>query len=101
MLRPQQVIDGLHGVEGSEGHFHEDGAPVAHGAVPQTGQLKCLQLLAPFRLGRDEASGLVNEVGEVERLAFVVLHRTDQVHGIEVGALREHLHVFLIVGVYL
>ena len=42
----EQVVDGLHGVERREGNFHEDGVPVAHGAVPEAGELHGAQLAA-------------------------------------------------------
>ena len=50
MLRTEQVVDGLHGVEGLDGHFYKHRVPVAHGAIPQTGQLKSLQLAAVLAL---------------------------------------------------
>ena len=101
MLLTQQVVNGLDGVERSKRYFDEAGVPVAHGTVPQTRQFKSLQFLAVLRLRRDEASGAVNEVGQVERLALIVFHCTDQVYRVEVGSLCEHLHVFLVVLVYL
>ena len=36
MLVAQKVVDGLHWIEGAEGHFDEDGRPVAHGSIPKT-----------------------------------------------------------------
>ena len=36
VLVAQQVVDGLYRVEGAEGNLYEDGAPVAHGAVPES-----------------------------------------------------------------
>jgi hypothetical protein len=36
MLFAEQIIDRLNGIEGAEGHFNEDGAPVAHGTIPKT-----------------------------------------------------------------
>ena len=98
MLFAQQVVDGLHGIEGAERHFHEDGVPVAHGSIPQAGQLQGFQLLAVLALAADEPRGLVNKVGQVERTALVVLDSTDEVDGIEVGALGEHT---LVLGIAL
>ena len=46
LLFALQVVDGLHGVECADGHFHEVGVPVAHGSVPQSGQL----VFFPIRL---------------------------------------------------
>ena len=39
LLFALQLVDGLHRVECADGHFHEVGVPVAHGSVPQSGQL--------------------------------------------------------------
>ena len=36
----QEVVDGLDGVEGLDGHLDEDGVPVAHGSVPKAGELQ-------------------------------------------------------------
>ena len=35
MLRAEEVVHRFHGIERGEGHFYEDGVPVAHCAVPQ------------------------------------------------------------------
>ena len=56
MLWTQQVVDSLHGVERRERNLHHDGAPVAHSAIPQSGQLKSKQGTSVFTLVRDEAS---------------------------------------------
>ena len=101
VLWAQEVVDGLHGIEGGEGHFDHQGAPVAHGAVPKTRQLECSELFAVLALAGYEAGGWVNVIGQVELLAFVVPHGTDEVNGIEVSALGEHLHVGFVVLVYL
>ena len=42
----EEVVDGLHGVEGADGHFNEDGVPVGHGAVPQAGELEGAEVAA-------------------------------------------------------
>ena len=99
MLVAQQVIHRLHGVERAEGHFDEHGAPVAHRAVPQAGQLKGLEFLAGLRLRGDESRGLVDEIRQVEGPALVVLDGAYQVDGVEVSALCEHLHVGLVISV--
>jgi len=44
VLRAEEVVDGLDGVEGGEGNLYEDGVPVTHGAVPETGKFKGLEL---------------------------------------------------------
>ena len=97
----QEVVDGLHGVEGRERHLHEHRVPVAHGAVPQSGQLEGFQRLAVFRLAADESCLRVHILAQVERLALVVFRGAHQVDGVEVGAAGEHLGVGLVVLVYL
>ena len=42
----KEVVDGLDGVECRGGDFDEDCRPVAHGAVPQTGELESLKFAA-------------------------------------------------------
>ena len=44
VLGTEQVIHRLDGIEGGEGNLHEKGVPVTHGAVPQSGKLKSLEL---------------------------------------------------------
>ena len=36
MLVAKEIVDGLHRIECAEGNLYEDGAPVAHGTIPQT-----------------------------------------------------------------
>lgn len=97
MLFSKQVVNCLNGIESSDGHFHEDGVPVAHGTIPETGKLECLQFLAVLALRADEARVLVNEVGELEVVAILVLCGAYKVNGIEVSAVLEHLHILSVV----
>ncbi len=85
VLLAQKVVDRLHGIEGAQRHFHEDGVPVAHGTIPETGQLKSLQLLATLRLRGDEAGGLVDELWQIEGIALIVAHGADEIDGVEVS----------------
>ena len=101
MLRTKQIVDGLNGIEGRKRHFHHDGTPVAHRSIPKARQLQSFQFLAIFALVGDEASCRVNEVGQIELLSLIVSNCADEVNGIEVSALREHLHVLGIVLVNL
>lgn len=50
MLFSKQVVNCLNGIESSDGHFHEDGVPVAHGTIPETRKLERFQLLAVLAL---------------------------------------------------
>ena len=79
MLVAQEIVDRLDGIEGAEGNLYEDGAPVAHSAVPKTWEFEGLEFLTGFRLGRYEASGLIDELRQVEGLSLVVLHGTDEI----------------------
>ena len=63
MLLAKEVVDGLHGVERAKGNLYEDGVPVAHGTIPQSGQFESLELLAILALAADESCGLVHELG--------------------------------------
>ena len=53
MFRSKQVVDRLDRVESFDRHLYEDRIPVAHRAVPQSGQLKCLELTPILTLLRD------------------------------------------------
>ena len=63
MSLTQQVVDGLDRIESRQGHFHEDGVPVAHGSIPQTGQLQGFELTAILALAADEACVVVDVIG--------------------------------------
>ena len=97
MLWTQQVVDGLHRVEGGERHFHKDCVPVAHGAIPKTWKFESLEFFSVLALVGYKASVLIDKLGEVELLALVILHGADEVNGIEVGAVVEHVEVFGVV----
>ena len=99
MLFAIKVIDGLHGIERFEGYFHEHGAPVAHCAVPKSGQFKCLEFLAVLALVGDEACLRIHVVGQMEGLAVMVLDGADEVNGVEVGSLFEHGFLFSVVHI--
>ena len=43
MLVAEKVVDGLDGIEGSQGNLNENGRPVAHGTIPKSGQLESLE----------------------------------------------------------
>ena len=54
MLLAEEVVDGLDGVEGGYGYLNEEGDPVGHGSVPETGELLRLECLGTFALLADE-----------------------------------------------
>ena len=85
MLLTEEVIDGLHRIERAERYFHKDGVPVAHGAVPQTGEFESLQVFAILRFVGDEAGIGVYILGQVKLDALVVANGTNQVYAIEMG----------------
>lgn len=79
----EQVVDGLHGVEGLDGYLGEDGDPVGHGTVPEAGQLLRLQGLCALAFLADEAGHGVDVFAQVEVAAVVVLGAADEVYGVE------------------
>jgi hypothetical protein len=72
-LFPEEVVDGLDWVKGGKGYFDEEGVPVCHGAVPETGKLLGLEGDGPFGLFANEAGVGVDIFAEVEIAAVVVL----------------------------
>ena len=90
MLLAEEVIDGLHRIERAEGYFHKDGVPVAHGAVPQTGEFESLQVFAILRFVGDKAGIGVYILGQVLLVALVVEYGGNQVFWIEMGFFLKH-----------
>ena len=86
MLWTQEVVHRLYWVEGFDWHFHKHGNPVAHRAVPQSWQLKCLDVNAIFRLHANQASVKVNKFLQIEFLALIVFQIAHQIPRIEVCA---------------
>ena len=89
MLFAEQVVDGFDGIEGGKRNLDEEGDPVGHGAVPQSGELLRFENGGAFALLADKASGGVDELTEVEVTAAVVLGGADKVDGVEVGGAGE------------
>ena len=50
MLVAEQIVNGLHWVECAQRNFYEYGVPVAHRTIPETWQLKCLEILTVLAL---------------------------------------------------
>ena len=69
----EEVVDGLDGIEGGDGDLDEEGDPVGHGAVPESGELLRLEGERSFRLFTDESGFGVDVVSEVEIASAVVL----------------------------
>ena len=46
MLVAQEIVHGLHRIECTQGYFNEDGVPITHGTVTQTGKFERLQRAA-------------------------------------------------------
>ena len=99
VLLAQQVVDGLHRIEGAQWHFYEDGIPIAHSTIPKAWQLECFQFLTALRLVRDEASCFIYVIHQVEFIALLVAYGTYQIYWIEVCTLFEHLFLFRVVHV--
>ena len=85
MLLAEEVVHCLNGVERGDRHFDEDGVPLGHSSVPQSGQFERQQFLAVFGLIGDESRLRIHKVWQVERLAFDITDGADEVHGVEVG----------------
>ena len=92
MLRAEEIVDRLHGIERAERHFNEDGVPVAHGAIPEAGEFERQQFLAVLGFVGNEAGGGVDEIGQMEFFAVEVAQTTHEIDGIEVRALAKHTH---------
>ena len=43
VLVAQEVVHRLHGIKGGEGYLYEDGVPLAHGTIPQAGELEGIE----------------------------------------------------------
>lgn len=99
--RTEEIVDGLYRIECRDGHFNEYGVPVAHGAVPQAGELHGTQFLAVAGLGGDEACGRIYVGGEIKLLAVDILDVANEVDGIEVGGCGHHLLVLLVFRIHL
>ena len=89
MFRSKQVVDRLDRVESFDRHLYEDRIPVAHRAVPQSGQLKCLELTPILTLLRDESRVTINKIRQVVLMTVRIAQRTDYVARIEVRTLLE------------
>ena len=80
MGRAQKVVDRLDGIEGFDRHLHKGRIPVAHGAVPQSGEFERFQLLAVRRLGGDEACCRIVVLRQVIFFAMKIFDLAFQIH---------------------
>jgi hypothetical protein len=85
MCWTEEVENHLNRVECLERNFHEEGVPLAHGAVPQTWKLKSLEFTALVALRADESGILVNILEEIEALTFLVQQTAYDIDRIEVS----------------
>ena len=97
MLVAEQIVHGLHWVEGAERNLYEYGVPVAHRTIPETWQLKCLEVLTVLALARDETGRWIYELRKIEGIALVILGSADEIYRVEVSTLGKHLHILLVV----
>ena len=81
----KEIVDGFDRVEGGERHLDENGGPVCHGSVPETGQLLRLEDGGTLAVLANESCSRVNILSQVEVAATVVLGGADEVDGVEVG----------------
>ena len=91
MCRTKQIQHDLDRIESLEGHFHEEGVPVAHRAVPQAGKFEGLEFTALEALGADEPGFRIHVLQEVELTSLVVAQAAHEVHGIEVRGMGHGL----------
>ena len=101
MLIAEQIVHGLHWVEGTERYLYEYGVPVAHRTIPETWQLQGLQVLTVLALAGDETGRWIYELRKIEGIALVILGCTNEIYRVEVSSLGKHLHVLLVVLVNL
>ena len=81
--------------------FHKQCAPIAHGAIPQTGQLERLELATRQALAAYEARERIDKVSQRPRVAAGRARRAHQVHWIEVRERRGNLRLRRVVLVQL
>ena len=91
VLRTQQIGYGFDRGEGRDGHFDEDGRPVGHCAVPESGQFECLQTATLFTFFGDKTGFLVNILCEIELFSLEISNGAHQVNRIEVGTASHQL----------
>ena len=101
MLVAEQIVHGLHWVEGAERNLYEYGVPVAHRTIPETWQLQGLEILTVLTLARDETGRWIYELRKIEGIALVILGSADEIYWVEVSTLGKHLHILLVVLVNL
>ena len=97
----KEVVDRLYGVECGGGDFDEDGVPVAHRAVPETGQLEGFEGVAVERFRRYEAGVVVDMLRQVEFTSFGIVKRADEVNRIEMSGMLHHVDILRIAHINL
>ena len=85
MCRPEQVEHYLDGVERLYRNLYEEGVPVRHGSVPESGELEGLELAAVVALGADEPRVFVYMLQQVELPALAVEQAAYEVDRVEMG----------------
>ena len=96
MLRTEQVVDRLDRIECIKRNLNEHCIPVAHGPVPQTWKLECLQFAPILTLFTDKPSSRVYIAHQVKSMSPIILSGTHQIYGIKVSAIFEHLDILWI-----
>ena len=65
----KQIVDCLDRIESQKIYINEYCIPVGHSAIPESWQLKRLELLAILRLVRDETSLRIDKLEKIEWFA--------------------------------
>lgn len=81
----EQVVDGFNGVECGKRHFDEQGGPMSHSPIPQSGQFLRFERDGSFGFLADEACCGVDKLAKVEIPSAIIFGGAYQVHRIEVG----------------
>ena len=93
MYRAEEVVDCFDGVERGDRHFDENGVPVAHGAVPKSGEFERAEFAAVLRFFGDEACVGIDVFGQAEAVAVGVLSVADEIDGVEVSGFGHEMGV--------
>jgi hypothetical protein len=82
--RTKQVKDNLYRIECCERNFDKESVPIAHGTVPETRKLECLEFTSLIALRADESCILIYILEKIKALSLVVVETAYDIDRIEV-----------------